>query len=234
MHPLLHPPCQDVPPATSYSAAGTKSLSASVAHRELIRRWEQDFPKSGRIESSSSCEAETSRPLPRTTEFSRRIPVGGSGVTATKTRSPFPNDWGRMVGLVRFELTTSCTPCKRATRLRYSPNKEGSQSYTVAGEASVFSDDFAGVFGRSSKGTRWSVHVRRSPSKKSHTSAVRLRRLGIGPGKRPSPKRTWSGAVLCCARPRGPANETAVNVWLPFAVDAALWVPRLVAEAGTR
>ena len=27
----------------------------------------------------------------------------------------------RMVGLVRFELTTSCTPCKRATRLRYSP-----------------------------------------------------------------------------------------------------------------
>jgi hypothetical protein len=26
-----------------------------------------------------------------------------------------------MVGLVRFELTTSCTPCKRATRLRYSP-----------------------------------------------------------------------------------------------------------------
>ena len=30
----------------------------------------------------------------------------------------------KMVGLVRFELTTSCTPCKRATRLRYSPNKE--------------------------------------------------------------------------------------------------------------
>lgn len=29
---------------------------------------------------------------------------------------------GEMVGLVRFELTTSCTPCKRATRLRYSPN----------------------------------------------------------------------------------------------------------------
>src|SRR5260221_14157141 len=29
----------------------------------------------------------------------------------------------KMVGLVRFELTTSCTPCKRATRLRYSPNK---------------------------------------------------------------------------------------------------------------
>ena len=30
---------------------------------------------------------------------------------------------GKMVGLVRFELTTSCTPCKRATRLRYSPNR---------------------------------------------------------------------------------------------------------------
>jgi hypothetical protein len=28
-----------------------------------------------------------------------------------------------LVGLVRFELTTSCTPCKRATRLRYSPSK---------------------------------------------------------------------------------------------------------------
>ena len=29
--------------------------------------------------------------------------------------------FSKMVGLVRFELTTSCTPCKRATRLRYSP-----------------------------------------------------------------------------------------------------------------
>ena len=40
---------------------------------------------------------------------------------------PPPNPWYsiKMVGLVRFELTTSCTPCKRATRLRYSPNKEG-------------------------------------------------------------------------------------------------------------
>jgi integrase len=27
----------------------------------------------------------------------------------------------KMVGLERFELSTSCTPCKRATRLRYSP-----------------------------------------------------------------------------------------------------------------
>ena len=29
----------------------------------------------------------------------------------------------KMVGPVRFELTTSCTPCKRATRLRYGPNQ---------------------------------------------------------------------------------------------------------------
>jgi hypothetical protein len=27
-----------------------------------------------------------------------------------------------MVGTVRFELTTSCTPSKRATKLRYVPN----------------------------------------------------------------------------------------------------------------
>ncbi len=35
--------------------------------------------------------------------------------------SDSPGGEGEMVGLVRFELTTSCTPCKRATRLRYSP-----------------------------------------------------------------------------------------------------------------
>ena len=45
-----------------------------------------------------------------------------------------------MVGLVRFELTTSCTPCKRATRLRYSPNKEGSESSMQPAEASGFFD----------------------------------------------------------------------------------------------
>ncbi len=27
----------------------------------------------------------------------------------------------KLVGLARFELTTSCTPCKRSTRLNYSP-----------------------------------------------------------------------------------------------------------------
>jgi hypothetical protein len=30
-----------------------------------------------------------------------------------------------MVGPVRFELTTPCTPCKCATRLRYGPDREG-------------------------------------------------------------------------------------------------------------
>ncbi len=29
-----------------------------------------------------------------------------------------------MVGPARFELATSCTPSKRATRLRYGPNKQ--------------------------------------------------------------------------------------------------------------
>ena len=29
--------------------------------------------------------------------------------------------FNNMVGLARFELTTSCTPCKRSTRLNYSP-----------------------------------------------------------------------------------------------------------------
>ena len=51
----------------------------------------------------------------------------------------------QMVGLVRFELTTSCTPCKRATRLRYSPNKEGSGSGNAHGDASAFSGSGADV-----------------------------------------------------------------------------------------
>ena len=49
-----------------------------------------------------------------------------------------PRQPGKMVGLVRFELTTSCTPCKRATRLRYSPNKEGSGNRPSAPDASDF------------------------------------------------------------------------------------------------
>ena len=33
-----------------------------------------------------------------------------------------------MVGTVRFELTTSCTPSKRATKLRYVPNHWSGES----------------------------------------------------------------------------------------------------------
>lgn len=33
---------------------------------------------------------------------------------------------GKMVGASRFELETSCTPSKRATRLRYAPTEEQS------------------------------------------------------------------------------------------------------------
>ena len=33
-----------------------------------------------------------------------------------------------MVGTVRFELTTSCTPSKRATKLRYVPNHWSKES----------------------------------------------------------------------------------------------------------
>ena len=35
-----------------------------------------------------------------------------------------------MVGAVRFELTTSCTRNKRATRLRYAPN-QGSENLPI-------------------------------------------------------------------------------------------------------
>ena len=31
--------------------------------------------------------------------------------------------WRLLVGPARFELTTSCAPCKRATRLRYGPRE---------------------------------------------------------------------------------------------------------------
>lgn len=38
-----------------------------------------------------------------------------------RQKSPSSNE--QMVGAVRFELTTSCTRNKRATRLRYAPNQ---------------------------------------------------------------------------------------------------------------
>jgi hypothetical protein len=40
----------------------------------------------------------------------------------------------RMVGAVRFELTTSCTRNKRATRLRYAPNQTDEQLAGCGGE----------------------------------------------------------------------------------------------------
>ena len=45
----------------------------------------------------------------------REFPPFATGTPEGEINTP------KMVGLVRFELTTSCTPCKRATRLRYSP-----------------------------------------------------------------------------------------------------------------
>ena len=41
---------------------------------------------------------------------------------------------GEMVGAVRFELTTSCTRNKRATRLRYAPNQRGEKLPASAGK----------------------------------------------------------------------------------------------------
>jgi hypothetical protein len=44
-----------------------------------------------------------------------------------------------MVGPVRFELTTSCTPCKRATRLRYGPTKgRVNKSHGPGGSKRIF------------------------------------------------------------------------------------------------
>ena len=42
-----------------------------------------------------------------------------------------------MVGPARFELTTSCTPCKRSTRLNYGPTfsaPEGARAEIVDGK----------------------------------------------------------------------------------------------------
>ncbi len=43
-----------------------------------------------------------------------------------------------MVGAVRFELTTSCTRNKRATKLRYAPNHRRIQLPTVPAKCNVF------------------------------------------------------------------------------------------------
>ena len=45
-----------------------------------------------------------------------------------------------MVGPVRFELTTSCTPCKRATRLRYGPmiHRKGEEDQCLGSRQALF------------------------------------------------------------------------------------------------
>ena len=55
---------------------------------------------------------------------------------------------GQMVGLVRFELTTSCTPCKRATRLRYSPmiHRKGEEDPCPAPRQALFGLNYPGGF----------------------------------------------------------------------------------------
>ena len=42
-----------------------------------------------------------------------------------------------MVGTVRFELTTSCTPSKRATKLRYVPTRSQKRTGIVGHERAV-------------------------------------------------------------------------------------------------
>ena len=49
-----------------------------------------------------------------------REPAGKKkGLVAEKQLAPL----GEMVGVAGFELATPCTPCKCATRLRYTPKK---------------------------------------------------------------------------------------------------------------
>ena len=47
--------------------------------------------------------------------------VGNVPETVKTQRKKGMLAFGKMVGAVRFELTTSCTRNKRATRLRYAP-----------------------------------------------------------------------------------------------------------------
>ena len=59
-------------------------------------------------------------------ENQRRERDGRSPPRVAKARfRAEPNSLEILVGAVRFELTTSCTRNKRATRLRYAPNRAG-------------------------------------------------------------------------------------------------------------
>jgi hypothetical protein len=58
----------------------------------------------------------------------------------------------KVVGAVRFELTTSCTRNKRATRLRYAPpTKEARKCTHSAGNANIFE---CILFSGADRGTR--------------------------------------------------------------------------------
>jgi|GEM_PF-4539373 hypothetical protein len=52
-------------------------------------------------------------------------------------RQKSPSGSEQMVGAVRFELTTSCTRNKRATRLRYAPNQTRSGKCGNAGRVTM-------------------------------------------------------------------------------------------------
>ncbi len=55
-----------------------------------------------------------------------------------------------MVGAVRFELTTSCTRNKRATRLRYAPNQTRRGTWAIDGQLAM---DFSRFLWRTCAGT---------------------------------------------------------------------------------
>ena len=63
-----------------------------------------------------------------------------------------------MVGAVRFELTTSCTRNKRATRLRYAPNQGLSKLPAAASESN---DEFSGIAAARSSAALCALHPAR-------------------------------------------------------------------------
>jgi len=67
-----------------------------------------------------------------------------------------------MVGLVRFELTTSCTPCKRATRLRYSPNRRRVRKLDASAGSKCFFRSFPAGLESASLHTAASLPVEKS------------------------------------------------------------------------
>lgn len=78
-----------------------------------------------------------------------------------------------MVGAVRFELTTSCTRNKRATRLRYAPNQGLRKCRPrVAIATMIFTDAWAGCGKRESTSGDWKVA--RTRAGEGHATCVAL------------------------------------------------------------